>query len=120
MLFLEKVSEKIIFNNYFLIILIFQGNNRPAFYAASVFFGISMPQEPKENFSRFLLLIFLWFCLIFRTCIQSKMFEFMITDMRKPLPSCVEDFEGMNYTIVVINGSSYKELNDELINGRAR
>jgi hypothetical protein len=48
------------------------------------------------------------------------MFEFMTTDMRKPLPQTIEDLIKWNYTILLINKSHYKSYNDEIINGRER
>jgi hypothetical protein len=78
----------------------FLGNFSPAYNALGIFFGISQLQLPRESFSRFILLLFIWFCLIFRTCYQSMMFEFMTSDMQKPLPASIEDLRDMNYTIV--------------------
>jgi hypothetical protein len=95
------------------------GINNPAYNALGIFFGISQIRMPSENFSRALLIFFSWFCLIFRTCWQSMMFEFMTTDMRKPYPESVEDMREMNYTIV-FRESSLKEFyfyNKELTNG---
>ncbi|KAG5670860.1 hypothetical protein PVAND_001093 [Polypedilum vanderplanki] len=45
------------------------------------------------------------------------MFEFMTSDMRKPLPASLEDLIEMNYTIVITSVYSIK-YNEELINGR--
>ncbi|KAG5671333.1 hypothetical protein PVAND_001536 [Polypedilum vanderplanki] len=73
---------------------------RPGYNALGIFFGISQLKLPNESNCRLIWLLFIWFCLIFRTCWQSKMFEFMTTDMRKPLPDSFEDFLSMNYTVV--------------------
>ncbi|KAG5671218.1 hypothetical protein PVAND_001427 [Polypedilum vanderplanki] len=85
------------------IIIFGKGVNSPAYNALGIFFGISQLRFPEENFCRVILLIFILFCLIIRTCWQSMMFEFMTTDMRKPLPTLIEDFIEMNYTIVIEN-----------------
>jgi hypothetical protein len=71
----------------------------PAYNALGIFFGISQLRLPCESFSRFVLLLYIWFCLIFRTCYQSMMFEFMTSDMRKPVPASIDDLILMNYTI---------------------
>jgi hypothetical protein len=70
-----------------------------AYNALGIFFGISQTRTPKEIFGRSILILFIWFCLIIRTCYQSMLFEFMTGDMRKPLPvTTAEAIEG-NYTI---------------------
>ncbi|KAG5671323.1 hypothetical protein PVAND_001526 [Polypedilum vanderplanki] len=95
-----------------------KGINNPAYNALGIFFGISQLRLPRESFPRATLVTFIWFCLIIRTCWQSKMFEFMTTDMRKPLPASIEDLVKMNYTVVV------EELKltyyNELLNGREK
>ncbi|KAG5669958.1 hypothetical protein PVAND_000247 [Polypedilum vanderplanki] len=97
-----------------------KGINHPAYNALSIFFGLSQKKLPREPFSRAIFIIFVWFCLIIRTCWQSKMFEFMTSDMRKPLPTTVDDLREMNYTIVVFNNKYFLQPNEEIINGRER
>jgi hypothetical protein len=95
------------------------GIKNPTFNALSIFFGISQTKLPRENFARILLAMFLFLCLIFRTCYQSKMFEFMTTDMRKPPPASLEDLISMNYTVVLEKGDHMAlALFGEMINGR--
>ncbi|KAG5668781.1 hypothetical protein PVAND_016707 [Polypedilum vanderplanki] len=99
-----------------------EGIRNPSYNALGVIFGIGQLRLPHKFFNRVILLIFLWFCLIFRTCYQSKFFEFMTSDMRKPLPASIEDLKEMNYTIV-LEASLAKiceRLNDEIINSRER
>jgi hypothetical protein len=74
-----------------------------AYNALGIFFGIGQTRLPRKFFSRILLLLFVWFCLIFRTCYQSKIFEFMTSDMRKPLPESIEDLIKWNYIVLVKN-----------------
>jgi len=69
-----------------------------------IFFGISQMKLPSDSVPRFILMLFITFCLIFRTCYQSKLFEFMTSDMRKPPPSTVEELIERNYTIVSCDG----------------
>ncbi|KAG5671281.1 hypothetical protein PVAND_001486 [Polypedilum vanderplanki] len=95
-----------------------KGINNPAYNALGIFFGISQLRLPREFYPRSILLIFICFCLIIRTCWQSMMFELMTTDMRKPLPASINDLIKMNYTVVVdkLKFEFYKEL----LNGRER
>ncbi|KAG5670816.1 hypothetical protein PVAND_001054 [Polypedilum vanderplanki] len=78
-----------------------RGVNNLAYNALGIFFGVSQLRLPKESFPRSILIIFIWFCLIIRTCWQSMMFEFMTSDMRKPLPASIEDLIKMNYTVLI-------------------
>ncbi|KAG5679499.1 hypothetical protein PVAND_009063 [Polypedilum vanderplanki] len=87
-----------------------RGVIHPAYNALGIFFGISQLRLPNESFCRAILLIYLWYCLIIRTCWQSMMFEFMTSDMRKPLPESIEDLFRMNYTILLKNNAPYLEI----------
>ncbi|KAG5670882.1 hypothetical protein PVAND_001114 [Polypedilum vanderplanki] len=78
-----------------------KGIKGPGYNAIAIFMGISQLKLPTETFCRNILLIYIWFCLIIRTCWQSKMFEFMTSDMRKPLPASLEDLIEMNYAIIL-------------------
>jgi len=71
----------------------------PVWNVIRIFFGISQTKLPNKKFSRFILMIFIYFCLIFRTCFQSKFFEFMTSEPRHPPPKTVEDLIKRNYTI---------------------
>ncbi|KAG5679167.1 hypothetical protein PVAND_008757 [Polypedilum vanderplanki] len=101
---------------HWLKVLIFgKGIIHPAYNALGIFFGISQLRLPSESFCRAILIIYLWFCLIIRTCWQSKMFEFMTNDISKPLPESFEDLIKMNYKVMVYDGSL---LYNEILNGR--
>ncbi|KAG5670248.1 hypothetical protein PVAND_000525 [Polypedilum vanderplanki] len=89
----------------------------PGFNTLGIFFGISQVKLPSETLSRLILFIFICFCLIIRTCYQSMMFEFMTSDMRRPLPVSIEDLRKMNYTIVVQHGY-VENSNNVIISGR--
>ncbi|CAG9810552.1 unnamed protein product [Chironomus riparius] len=73
----------------------------PALNVFHIFFGISQMKLPVGSNPRFILILFIAFCLIFRTCYQSKSFEFLTTDMRKPPPNTVEDLIVDDYTVYV-------------------
>ncbi|KAG5669317.1 hypothetical protein PVAND_017205 [Polypedilum vanderplanki] len=77
-----------------------KGITSPSFNVLGTFFGIGQTRLPTENFARTILLLFIWFCLIFRTCYQSMMFEFTTSDMRKPLPEDIDDLHDQNYKII--------------------
>jgi hypothetical protein len=75
------------------------------------FFGISQTVLPVANFPRILFTVFISFCLIIRTCYQSKLFEFMTTLMRRPPPQTLQDLIDRNYTIYTYeNYDIYSEM----------
>lgn len=82
----------------------------PAFNIVIIFFGISQTRIPNENFSRQILIFFVYFCLVFRTCYQSKIFEFMTSNPRRTPPKTIDDLIERDYTIY-----STEELNLETI-----
>lgn len=66
---------------------------------ARILFGISQTFLPGRNFSRFLTILFVLFCLIIRTAWQGKVFEFMQKDMRKPRVESYEEMIEKNFTL---------------------
>lgn len=75
--------------------------HHPGFNVIASFFGISQTQTPKENSARIILIFFLFFCLIFRTAYQSVLFEMITSDMRKKLPTSIQELYDKNFTIVI-------------------
>jgi len=82
----------------------------PALNVIHIFFGISQMKLPAASVPRFILMMFIVFCLIFRTCYQSELFEFMTSDMRKPPPSTVYDLIDRNYKIITCDQEHETEL----------
>ncbi|KAG5669119.1 hypothetical protein PVAND_017015 [Polypedilum vanderplanki] len=98
------------------------GIKDPAFKTLGVIFGIAQLKLPQKTVNRFVLGLFLWFCLMFRTCYQSMLFEFMTSDMRKPLPASIDDLREMNYTIVLLKTyfNFLEKTNEDIINVREK
>ncbi|KAL7012943.1 hypothetical protein ACKWTF_015115 [Chironomus riparius] len=74
----------------------------PALNVVSTFFGISQTRLPASHIPRVILMLFVFFCLIFRTCYQSKLFEFMTSEPRRPPLKSIEDLRDRNYTMYTI------------------
>ena len=72
----------------------------PTLNVVQVFFGIPQAKLPTALIPCFLLILFIGFCHIFRTCYQSKSFELMTSDVRKPPPNTIQDLINRNYTIL--------------------
>lgn len=70
----------------------------PSLNIAAHFFGISQSTLPRGDFGRFILTIFIMYCLIIRTAWQGKMFEFLQKDMRKPEVQSVEEMIERNFS----------------------
>jgi hypothetical protein len=77
------------------------GIHSPAFNVVGAFFGIGQVRLPVETVPRFILTVFIFFCLIIRTAYQGVLFDMMTKDMRKPLPKTIADLYTKNFTIVV-------------------
>ncbi|KAG5673137.1 hypothetical protein PVAND_003208 [Polypedilum vanderplanki] len=77
----------------------------PMLNVLRTFFGISQTRLPQASFPRFILIFFIFFCLIIRTAYQGVFFELLTTDMRKPLPETIDDLLDRNYTIFASNTS---------------
>ncbi|CAG9810542.1 unnamed protein product [Chironomus riparius] len=92
----------------------------PALNILQIFFGVAQFRLPKDSVPRFILMLFIGFCLIFRTCYQSKIFEFMTSDMRKPPPKDVKDLIKNNFTIKSCNEGHEMVLNDILLTSDER
>lgn len=104
-IFIINVSPKFIQN-------VFYGDDvkTPSLNILSIFFGISQTRLPNENFSRNILLLFVFFCLIFRTCYQSMLFEFMTSEPRRPPPRTIKDLKERNYTLYTMEYETFNEM----------
>jgi len=89
----------------------------PIWNVISIFFGISQTKLPTKKLSRFILTLFIFFCLILRTYFQSKSFEFMTSEPRRAPLRTIQDLIDNNYRI--LSSMKYKTellLDDEVQN----
>lgn len=49
----------------------------PSLNIVMIFFGVSQIKLPGRNFARYIMMVFILYCLIIRTAWQGKIFEFM-------------------------------------------
>lgn len=75
----------------------------------------SQVRTAGRNFARFIFTLFVLWCLVIRTCYQSKMFENLQTDPRKAQPKTVKDLFERNFTFL----SEYNETVFEVMDGEA-
>jgi len=65
----------------------------------ATFFGISQRRVSARNFARFLLMLYIIWCLIIRTAYQGVLFELLTTDGRKQQDMQFDDFIDNNATL---------------------
>lgn len=64
----------------------------------SIFFGVGQSAVPRRNFARFLVMVFLIYCLIIRTAYQGTMFVLMQKNIRKLGVQSIEEMIEKNFT----------------------
>lgn len=74
----------------------------PTLNVISIFLSGAPLKLPGRNFARFLMMMFMIWCLIIRTCYQSKMFENLQSDMRHPAVESFDDFNEKNFTLLYL------------------
>lgn len=66
----------------------------------------SQVKTAGRNFARFIFMLFVIWCLIFRTCYQSKLFEFLQSNKRKQEATTVYELYEKNFTFMIQYESS--------------
>jgi len=77
------------------------GVTTPYLNVLIAFFGLSQVTLPARNFARFLLTLFIIWCLIIRTGYLGLLFEFMQGDKRKPEIKTIKELFQHNFTFVL-------------------
>ncbi|KAG5679805.1 hypothetical protein PVAND_009343 [Polypedilum vanderplanki] len=83
----------------------------PSLNVVGTFFGIGQTKLPDLSFSRFILMMFILFCLIIRTAYQGVLFELMTSQRRKPEPKNIRGLIDQNYTLLIFDEYAYYEIN---------
>ncbi|KAG5671219.1 hypothetical protein PVAND_001428 [Polypedilum vanderplanki] len=79
-----------------------KGVKIPAFNVISIFFGTALTKLPDKFFARFILILFVGFCLVFRTAYQGVHYELMTSQIRHPMPQKISDLIDYNYTVYAV------------------
>lgn len=87
----------------------------PSLNVASIFLTGSQFNSPGRNFARFILMLFIWWTLMIRTCYQSELFKYLQGDSRKPIISSIDELNEKNFTLFYDDGQKNFE---EVINKR--
>jgi hypothetical protein len=75
----------------------------PTLNVASIVLNGSQHRVPGRNFARFLLMMFIMWSLIFRTCYQSILYKNLQQDLRKPRLKTLDELNEKNFSIVMDN-----------------
>jgi hypothetical protein len=62
---------------------------------------------PKGNFARFVLMMFVIWALIIRTCYQSILYENLQRDIRKPRIQTLDELNELNFTALYTENDKY-------------
>jgi len=73
----------------------------PSLNILIAFFGLSQGVVPHRNFARFLLMLFIIWSMIFRTCYQGLLFEYLQGDGRKPPIRSIKELLDRNFTYFI-------------------
>ena len=77
----------------------------PTMNMISIFLTGSQARTPGRNFARFILMLFIFWSLIIRTCHQSMLFTFMQADLRRPTIKTLDEFFQSNLTYYDFEGA---------------
>jgi hypothetical protein len=72
----------------------------PTMNMISIYFGIPSLKVPLMSSARILLAFFTFYCLIIRTGYQGVMFEFLTSDVQRPLPKTINELIDSEYKFV--------------------
>jgi hypothetical protein len=86
----------------------------PMLNVANVFLNGGQMRVPGRNFARFMLMMFIIWSLIIRTCYQSILYQHLQQDLRKPRITNFEELNDKNFTIVITN-YTYTLLGEEFV-----
>lgn len=70
----------------------------PTLNLASTFLTGGQNRMPRNDFARFLLILFIIWSLIIRTCHQSMLFQYLQADLRKPRVASVKELSEKGFT----------------------
>lgn len=88
----------------------------PTLNLMSIFLNGAQHRLPGRNFARFLLMMFIIWSLIIRTCYQSELFKYLQTDSRKPRIKSFDEMIEKNFTWYTINPAFEVNLQKHLKN----
>ena len=92
-----------------------RGIHSPTMNLISIFLNGAQARVPGESFARFLVILFIIWSMIIRTCHQSMLFKILQADLRKPTVKTLDEFFESNLTLflhkfsVMASDESFRE-----------
>ncbi|XP_049280308.1 uncharacterized protein LOC125762363 [Anopheles funestus] len=83
-----------------------RGVSTPILNLLSILFGGALQQLPVRNFARTLLFLWMYYCLVVRTCYQGSLFEYLQEHKNFSPVQTVDALVGQNYHFYSLYGSS--------------
>jgi len=80
----------------------------PSLNILAAFFGVSQIVLPKRNFARFLLMAFIMWSLLIRTCYFSVLFEYLKGDGRKAPIKSIDEMLDRNFTYFIFQEHCFR------------
>lgn len=80
-------------------------NSSPYLNVLIGFVGGAQTVEPKRNFARYLLMMYLIFCLVKRSLYQGALFQFLQTDDRHSPVQTIDEVVEMNFKVYMLPSS---------------
>jgi hypothetical protein len=77
----------------------------PTLNMVSIFLNGAQHKVAGRNFARFMLMMFVLWTLIIRTCYQSELYKNLQGDLRKPRIKTVEELNEQNFTFLYLEGN---------------
>jgi hypothetical protein len=90
--------------------VVFGRGGSPSLNVVSIFLNGGQHRVPGTNFGRYLLMLFILWSLIFRTCYQSIMFQNLTRDMRHPQVKSLEELKEKNFKLIHDHPDRYEWL----------
>jgi len=90
----------------------------PSLYLATAFFGIGQNILPTRNFARYLLMMYILWCLVIRTCYQGEYYRYLLADERKATIETIDEVVERNFTIYTSTSRGSILLNTPFSNSK--
>lgn len=84
---------------------VYGNNQNPILNIINIAFGNAVARTPSRNFARFLMMMFVIYCLIVRTAFGGSLFYFMTTTFRYPIIDTLEEMVDKNFKFYAIDSS---------------
>jgi hypothetical protein len=78
----------------------------PALNLINIFLNGAQTRVPGRNFARFMLILFVMWSLIIRTCYQSELYKNLQQDLRKPRIRTIDELNEQNFTLLYWQGDN--------------